>query len=280
MRALVFAGGALMAAASWSVVANAAPSASPAAAVVASNNQISVDFIDTGFGYTEYAAIAVPGTPVGAKLDTEGDWTPGVNASLSLMRNWIVDNAYFNAQLSYSGGSTRYVGETGKGGGYGSVTTNDTAKVFDSDFRIGKGFAVGDNAMLTPYFGVGSHYWRRGPFPEHYSNGYAGVGLLGQIAASNQLVFSGYGLVGGTFDSSISVATHPGVVGWSAPLGDSATYKLGGAVDYAITSNFHLNAGVDYTNFAYGRSPFVHGNVEPHSTTGNVLLKVGAGYAF
>ena len=282
MRALVLVGGALMAATSLSVAANAAPSPSAAAdsPIVASDNQAAVDFIGTNFGYTEFAAIAVPKTPVGAKLDTEGHWVPGVNASLSLMGNWVVENAYFNAQISYSDGHTHYTGETGAGGGFGSVVTSDTAQLFDSDFRFGKGFAVADNVMLTPYFGIGSHYWRRGPFPETYTNGYAGAGLLGQVAVSSQLVLSANGLAGGTFDSGISVATHPGVVGWSAPLGNSLTYKLGGAADFAVTRNFHINAGVDYTNFAYGRSPFVHGNVEPHSTTSNVLLKVGAGFAF
>jgi hypothetical protein len=282
MRASMLAGGVLMAATSWSVAANAdpAPSAAAASPIVASDNQATVDFIGTDFGYTEFAAIAVPKTPVGAKLDTETHWVPGVNASLSLMGNWVVDNAYFNAQISYSDGRTRYTGETGAGGGFGSVVTSDTAQLFDSDFRIGKGFAVADNVMLTPYFGIGSRYWRRGPFPETYTNGYAGAGLLGQVAATSQLVFSANGLVGGTFDSGITVATHPGVVGWSAPLGNSLLYKLGGAADFAVTRNFHINAGVDYTNFAYGRSPFVHGNVEPHSTTSNVLLKVGAGFAF
>lgn len=287
MRAFLLAAGALMAFTAWACAANADPVAatapglvSSASAITASNNQISVDVIGYDFGYTEYAAIAVPGTPVGAKLDTEGSWTPGFNASLSLMRNWLVDDAYFNAQVSYSGGSTHYVGETGKGGGYGALSTSDTAKVFDSDFRIGKGFAVGDNLMLTPYFGIGSHYWRRGPFPETYTNGYAGAGVLAQFAASRQLTFSGYGLVGGDFDSSIAVASHAGVAGWSGNLGNSTAYKLGAGADYAITPKLHVNAGVDYANFSYGQSPFVNGNVEPHSTTSNVSLKLGIGYAF
>jgi hypothetical protein len=288
MRAFVLAGATLMALTSWSVVANAdpAPSAAaasptPASAITTSNNQIAVDFLGYNFGYTEYAAIAVPGTPVGGKIDTEGSWVPGVNASLSLMRSdWGFDNLYINAQLSYTDGSTHYVGETGKGGGYGATTASDTAKVFDSDFRLGKGFAIGDNVMLTPYFGIGTHYWRRGPFPETYTNDYAGGGVLAQFAASNQLVFSGYALGGGTFDSGISVATHSGVTGWSANLGNSGTYRLGGAVDYAISRNLHINAGVDYANWSYGQSPFVNGNVEPHSKTSNVSLKAGVGYAF
>jgi opacity protein-like surface antigen len=172
------------------------------------------------------------------------------------------------------------VGETGKGGGYGSITASDSANVFDTDFRIGKGFAVGDNVMLTPYFGIGSHDWRRGPFPETYTNGYAGAGVLAQFTASPRLVLSAYGLGGGTFDSNITVATHGGIAGWSGQLGDSTTYKLGAAADYAVTRNLHVNAGIDYENFEYGQSPFVHGNVEPHSTSSNVILKIGAGYAF
>jgi hypothetical protein len=57
--------------------------------------------------------------------------------------------------------------------------------------------------------------------------------------------------------------------------------KAGISADYAVTANIHINAGLDYVNFAYGESgPSPYKTVEPHSTTSNLMLKVGLGYAF
>jgi hypothetical protein len=263
------------------------PPAPPALVVndiIAANNQLSVDFLATSFGYTEYSAFATPVIPLGAKADTEGGWVPGINVDFSLMKNWFVDNAYFDAQLSWSGGNTHYVGSNIKGGTpYGSVTTSDSADVFDTDFRFGKGFAIQNNFMLTPYLGFGTHYWSRGPNPEDYSDDYLGGGLLAQVAVAPKFVLSGYGLIGGTLGSHFSTSPTPtGSVGsWSSGLGNSVIYKAGISADYALTANIHINAGLDYVNFAYGESgASPYQTVEPHSTTSNLMLKVGLGYAF
>jgi hypothetical protein len=250
--------------------------------IINANNQMAVDFLGTSFGYTEFASFAVPGTPSGGKLDTETRWIPGVNASLSVMRNWFVENFYFNAQVSYSSGDTHYTGQNIHGGGFGSLTTSDYAHVLDTDFRIGKGFAIQSNVMLTPYLGFGSHYWDRGPLPEDYSNGYVGAGLLTQYAPMSKVVLSAYGLIGGTVGPSISV--HAGVNSWSGDLGDSAIYKTGASIDYALIGNIHVNAGLDYVYYQYGQSAqhVLAGGTfsEPHSTTSNLMAKVGLGYAF
>jgi hypothetical protein len=253
--------------------------------ILIANNQVSVDFAATYFGYTEYSALAAAAIPLGGKADTETGWTPGVSVNFSLMRNWLVENFYFDAELTYEDGRTNYTGSSIAGGlPFGSVKTTDSAQTFDSDFRIGKGFDFGRDFMLTPYLGGGSHYWSRGPNPEDYSNGYLGAGLLAQWAIAPKIVVSGYGLIGGTVGSYFSTAPTPGgaIGSWSASLGDSAIYKAGFSTDYALTRNIHLNFGLDYVRFAYGRtsgvSPF--GTVEPNSTTSNLKVKAGIGYAF
>ena len=249
------------------------------------NNQISVDFLNEWLSYTEYAYYATNLTPVGGKLDSENGSLPGANVSVSLMRNLMVDNLYLNAQFSYVSGNTTYDGSTCViGGACIPLTKTNRATIYGTDFRLGKGFSLAPNVMLTPYFGIGTNYWlRRGRYSETYTNDYAGGGLLAQYAPTDKLVLSAYGLIGGTFGSHISVGTAgPNSPAWSGSLGDSGIYKLGLSADYALTRNIHVNAGVDYVDFRYGHSAVrpVTGQVEPNSTTSNVMLKVGVGYSF
>ena len=249
------------------------------------NNQVSVDFLNEWLSYAERAYYATNLTPAGGKLDSENGSLPGYNVSVSLMRNWIVDNLYMNAQVSYVSGDATFDGSTCVFGGTCTpVSRTNSATIFDTDFRLGKGFGLAPNVMLTPYFGIGTNYWlRRGQYSETYTNDYAGGGLLAQYAPTDKLVLSAYGLVGGTFGSHISVGTAgPKSPAWSGPLGDSGIYKLGLSADYALTRNIHLHAGVDYVDFRYGHSAVqpVTGQVEPNSTTSDVMLKVGVGYTF
>ena len=98
----------------------------------------------------------------------------------------------------------------------------------------------------------------------------------------SKLVLSAYGLFGGTFGSNISV--HSGVNSWSGDLGDCAIYKVGGSDDYALFGNVHINAGLGYVCYEYGQSTLhvLPGGTfsEPHSTTSNLMAKVGLGYLF
>ncbi len=249
------------------------------------NNQISVDFLNEWLSYTEHAYYATNLTPVGGKLDSETGSLPGYNVSLSLMRNWMVDNLYLNAQVSYVSGNTAYDGSTCFfRGACIPVSKTNRATIFDTDFRLGKGFSLAPKVMLTPYFGIGTNYWLRGgQYSETYTNDYAGGGLLAQYGATDTLVLSAYGLVGGTFGSHISVGrAGPNSPAWSGALGDSGIYKLGLSADYAWTRNLHFNASVDYVDFRFGHSAVqpVTGQVEPNSATSDVMLKVGVGYSF
>ena len=167
--------------------------------IIDSNNQISVQFVTTDFGYKEVSG--------SAPLDTESNCGARGWVSFSLMKNWFVSNLYFNAQYSYADGKTDYVGSYW-GGTFGSLKTQDTAIVNDFDFRLGKGFELQRNLMATPYFGIGFHDWQRGGNGgEEYSHGYYGAGLLLQWSPFSRFVLSGNGLIGQTFNSQIAVGS-------------------------------------------------------------------------
>lgn len=247
--------------------------------ILSANNQVGIAFATTHFDYLE--------TSGGAKLDSEGGWVPGVNVSLSVMNNWLVNNFYFRADYTHLDGKTDYVGGTWGNPTYGSLKQKDAAVVDDIDFRFGKGFELSRSFMATPYLGVGYHDWQRNPgYQEEYTNGYVGAGLMLQWAPINRFVLSANGLVGTTFGSHI---TTGGSFPIDVALGNSTTYRVGLSGDYALTRSIHVNAGVEYVDFAYGKSAVTTFNVpgvgtigvlEPDSTTKNTTVKVGVGYSF
>lgn len=243
--------------------------------ITQSNNQISIQFAATEFNYKE--------TIYGLPFDTEKGWVPGAGVSFSLMRNWFVDNLYFNARFAWEIGKTDYVGAY-QGYPFGSLVSTSGANVYDYDLRFGKGFAPQPDFMAIPYFGGGYHEWdRKVNAGETYSHGYAGGGLLIQWSFMSRFVLSVDGFVGRTIDPQVKVATIPDeIVGSTLALGNSAIYRLGLSGDYAITRRFHVNAGVEWVDFSYDKSALdPTGNYfEPHSDTSNVTVKAGVGYAF
>lgn len=249
--------------------------------IVAANRQVGAQYISTYVDYTE-TGNGFLGTRTGV-LDTERGWVPGVGVSFSSM--WGDHHFYINAQVSQNTGATQYVGSL-QGGTYGSVVAWSTATLIDRSVRFGKGFAIKDSMMATPYAEVGMHEWDRGVnFGETYTHNYVGLGILGQYSPVTRLVISASALVGSTFASYISVA---GPFGFSGDLGNSALYKAGLSVDYAFTRHFHGNAGIDYTRFSYGMSSpntviaggFIYTVWEPDSSTRYTTARIGLGYSF
>jgi hypothetical protein len=241
-------------------------------AIIRSNNQISADFAATNFDYSE------------AIGDKEKGWVPGLSITGSWMGTFYGVHPYLWGRFTWLSGSTDYSATSGP-----VLKNTDGADVKDEDFRIGLGFNLAKNVMLTPYVGLGWNDWNRnlsGPhgYHEEYTNGYVGGGLLLQVSPINRLVLSANGLVGSTFDASMNASDTPG--GFPLPpfspfnLGSSTLYMVGGSADYAITNMVHANVGVDYTNFQYGQSQVQFGAYEPNSRTFNVTVRVGLGIAF
>jgi hypothetical protein len=267
--------------------------------ILRANNQISVDFAATDMNYREFnqppaGGVGLPSPlPQGAVINSEKNWVPGVAITASYMSDCsgTISNLYLFARGSYLSGHTDYYNNTAL------VGASDPAKMWDGDFRVGKGFLVSSNVMLTPYIGGGVHSWNRtivavptGAYLEKYSHGYAGAGLLLQYAPTRGVVLAAYGFGGATFSSEMNfdptTALNLALVGpnHTYSLGNSATVKAGASIDYALTDNWHVNAGVDYTYFKYGASRQellpAFGTYEPPSRTSNVTLTTGIGYSF
>ena len=278
----------------------AAPLSGCAYDIIRANSQISVDFAATHMDYAEFnqpaaggVLLAAPGLPQGATLNTEKGWVPGVAVTGSYMSDCssTVANLYLFGRGTYLSGNTDYF-VNGP-----NVSAKDPAKIWDGDFRVGKGFQVSSNVMLTPYFGAGIHSWNRtisafptGALIEEYRHGYAGAGLLVQFAVARGVVLSGYGLGGSTFNSEMNFNPNTPVnaatlgPNHTFALGNSTIVKAGGSIDYALTDAWHLNAGIDYTYFKYGASRMellpAFGTFEPPSRTTNITATVGVGYSF
>ena len=283
------------------------PKAPKVASVVANsnailnvNNEISLQFVLNHFDYKETGDGRL-GSPIGL-LDTEKGYVPGFGVSASLMKNWIFDNFYLYADYQRSSGKTSYVGSYAFGkvcapviiSCYGSVKAKDGAITDNFDLRIGKGFALDRNFMVTPYLGAGHYNWDRNVnFGEEYHNFYYGAGLMAQFSPVSNFVLSITGLVGRTFDSQIdvhggaavgAVVATPVPIGFSGGLGNSTIVKLGVSADYAIADNIHINAGVESTNFNFGESSIYGGSPfytwEPNSKSAFIAYKLGLGYSF
>jgi len=259
--------------------------------ITRANNQVSLDFTETSFWYGPEIDEPESGiTPVhpGLPLDAETAYLPGLQVTGSAMANiGAICNLYISGSFSWFQGNTSYFQ-------FGGPSATNQATVEDSDFRLGKGFNVGPNAMITPYFGAGTNSWNRyltgpGGYREIYTHDYAGAGVLLQYSPGPGWVLSVDGLIGEAFNSSMTTSLTPGgfpIIPATYGITNKPVYMVGGSVDYAITEHLHANAGVEYTYFQYGESPWypvpalgpgVFQN-EPNSTTSYLTAFIGLGY--
>jgi len=251
--------------------------------ILAANNQISLDVIGQHIDYLERSAD-------GAPMDSERGWQPGLQLTGSVMRDLgPITNVYVMGQFTWANDNTYYVGGTSTNPTYGSLVNHSGAETRDFDFRLGKGFDVGQNWMFTPYFGIGYRAWDRNltgatGYHERYEHSYAGGGLMIQWAVTQQWVISANGLIGSTFDPQMRVTPNGGfaAVPFTYDLGTKTFWRTGLSTDYALTPQWHLNAGFDYTNFRYGNSSNTSpdGMYEPDSRSGIWTVKAGIGYSF
>jgi hypothetical protein len=285
------------------------PANADVADIISSNSQIGAQFVTTDFDYTETSK-------EGIKADTERGFVPGFGISLSVMKNLIVDNAYFAFQFSQLHGETNYVGSSNVPvpvilgptlGAYGSLTQKNDAKLVDFSGRFGKGFELSNSFMITPFVEIGHHNWKRhidSELPiltiapastvsrESYNNYYYAFGSMFQLSPINKLVLTANAMVGSTFSSTMASSGinnfAVGAIGndggaGTLHLGSSVFYKVGLGFDYAFYQNFHVNAGAEYIGFDYGQSEMSGPSsayYEPKSQTNYTTVRAGFGYAF
>lgn len=246
--------------------------------IVASNNLLQIQHRSTNVDYTE-TGNGLLGTRTGV-LDTETGPVGGLGVSISTMRG--PGNIYFHVEYDSVNGNTTYTGAF-QGGVFGSVVGTSSATLSDFSLRLGKGFALHEQFMLTPWFELGHHQWDRGVnYGETYTHFYYGAGVLGQYSPESRWVLSASALIGNTFGSYITVNSGPGLNGFAGALGGSMISRIGAAADYAFTPTVHGSIGVDYTSFSYGMSALfpVPGGVawEPDSKTKYTTFKIGLGF--
>lgn len=222
-------------------------------------------------------------------LDSEAGNINGVKASASWMGDadtWW-ENPYLYLSWSWVNGLVNYASLDNNGNPVYGLQSRATIQ--DYTFRLGKGFETARNVMLTPYLGIGGHFWEReialgnpGGYHESYSHAYAGAGGLIQYAFLRRWVVTGNALIGKTFWAQVSA--EPQID--HAALGSSLLVDLGLELDFAAYKALHLFAGVDYMNYSYGQSGVYivnNGNntaMEPFSRTEIYAFDVGLRFAY
>lgn len=251
--------------------------------ILAANNQFVVRSISTNVDYIEIGNGRL-GTTVGT-LDTETGPVSGIALGISVMGEVIFDRDLLKAEYDYSSGHTQYIGSY-QGGTYGSVVQSSGAVLSNYMLRYGTGFELGRSAMLIPYLETGHHTWDRGVnYGELYTHRYYGAGVAGQYALGSRLVLSLEAMYGRTSESAIVVNAGGGYSGFTAALGDSALYKAGMEMDFAVSPILHISIGVEQVAFDYGISATYRTSTttvswEPDSRSKYTIIKFGLGQSF
>lgn len=253
--------------------------------IIATNNQVGIQYISTNVNYTETVNANSSGTSL-STTDTESGNVPGYALNLSVMNNWWLGNDYFKLGYSHNSGDTSGSGTlVYNNANAGSGTGIDSATLEDYFVRYGKGFVTSDNTMITPYFELGHHQWNRSITAGNYSanlnytNRYYGIGGLAQYTPIKKLTLDIDALVGKNYGTFLNIAN----AGSGSLTGDNL-WRAGIGADYAFTKNFHANIGVDYTSFNYGMSNiyYVSGGSAyfAGAKTNYTTAKIGVGYSF
>ncbi|MDA8246728.1 hypothetical protein [Acidithiobacillus sp.] len=96
--------------------------------------------------------------------DTESGWLPGFSVNLSGMNNNLTENLYLALNYNYSSAGIAYKGFVYNPGIPNSARRADTTdQATTQNFlgKLGKGFSIRDNMMLTPYVAGGFQLWNR-----------------------------------------------------------------------------------------------------------------------
>lgn len=256
--------------------------------LLAVNNQARIQLINTDLDYDEYSGEygTVPGL-----LSSESGANSGVSFSLSMLRDVIFGNDYFNLQYSRVRGNTNYVGSTFEASaGYGSLRDTSGAKLTDFSMSYGKSIQITPSFLLTPYIQVAHHEWQRlVNNGQTYRHEVIGLGVMSQLSLNNKLVLGANVMLGRLVDSRINVKAIESLFpSFKTALGNAVLCKAGVNADYAFTQHIHANIGFDYSRFKYDDSaivyfpnnPAVRAVYEPKSDSTYRTLSVGLGYAW
>ncbi len=245
-------------------------------AIIHADNEIGIAATGTLMNYQEKVPSSV------GPADTESGWMPGFAINYSNMSNIAgISNIYTAINFSRSSGDIAYKGAVGYTGHYRPYRGTDSATVYDVTGRVGMGFNLANNMMLTPYVVGGYQHWNRqmlgsAGYTEDYHAGLAGVGAMLQYAATPNLVITAtpefMAVVGGGMTPHIAGLT-------SASFGTTGEEKIALDADYRVSGNIHLYGGLNYTHFNYTGGPINAGS-EPSSQTSLFAMQAGVAYSY
>jgi hypothetical protein len=184
-------------------------------------------------------------------------------------------------------GQTDYIGHDQFGNPAVGVSG---ATIQDYELRFGRGFATGQDWLLTPYLSLGGRHWRRelgvnttADYLEVYNHYFLAAGALVQCVPEEPWVLSG----NVSFGRLISPTIDDPPDGLNkASLGATPLLRLGLEADYRSSAYLHLFGGLDYSYFAYGQSDvfltpdgtqYVQ---EPISQTQSLRLSAGLRFSY
>lgn len=247
--------------------------------IINANNEVGIAVTGTLTNYQEHIN---PGP-----ADTETGETPGFLVKGSYMGNLMgVRNVYGQLKFGYNTGGIAYKGavfnpNTDATSPYDSTDRSTMYRILG---RVGKGFAFGDNAMVTPYVAAGYQHWNRhlvGPYgyTEDYSALLTGVGVKGQYSLNQRLVLGANAEFLAVVDGQMTPNLYNGMLG-TADFKTSGEEVLGLNADYQLTRSIHAFGGVEYTHYNYTGGLLNQGYYEPSSSTDLFSVDAGIAYSF
>lgn len=253
------------------------PSAAAGQAIAQTNNQLRLSYVkQTDFEFKKFFAD-------GLNPKVEGGAQDGFSLGLAHQGTvWGIQDLYLSAELGYLTGNADY-------NGYDADTLHplQEANVYDYkslDFaaKLGKGFALGAQAQLTPYVTVGYSFWRNngeksGDYLDELSNRFYGLGAMLQYALTPQWVL----MVDGSLARNASSQTQWVRDGVTLKHDNKYTKQFGLGVNYSVNQHWSVFANWRWTERKFGISGVEsNGWHERASVKKSQQLHVGAAYNF
>ncbi|MBU2831571.1 autotransporter outer membrane beta-barrel domain-containing protein [Acidithiobacillus ferriphilus] len=272
--------------------------------IVVANNEVGIAATGTLMNYQEHIT---PGPS-----DTESGWMPGFRVSASGMNSdsGLLPLVYLAVAYQYNNHSVTYHGAL-LNPGHTPLTDPSASVTQSASVKLGKGFNITNDLMITPYVTYNWYHWSRSSGINHeiYSQNSVGVGFMTQYSPMQDLVLGVdaawlYGIGSGMHKPEASVASLGGPYVEYAPPGQNyhiknrATVKVSLDADYTIAHSWHIIGGVQYMHTNFGQSPGVSSYLvdtntgaatplpdryafyEPDSSTNLFTLSLGIAYAF
>lgn len=176
---------------------------------------------------------------------TVDGWLPSIKASAS----------YMSPALYLVSVSTQY--------SFGDQDSNAIDQSIDNDIvsvnlRIGKGFLVSNQFLVTPFVSYDHRYWNQelsigsGSLTLEHNTNYLGAGIMLDYQAAPRLILSAEALAGGTFANTLDLDASGGSDNIDGDVDSGLIVKSALKADYRFRTNWHVFGAADFTYFDYG----------------------------